>query len=184
MKVTLEYIRKVKAIMTKKKIGIYAGSFDPLTHGHIDIIRRASKIFDELIVLIAINTSKKTWFTAEERVLLTQQAVDQISNVRVDTLRNGLIANYYHRVGASALVRGIRNSTDFEYEYGIASANKKQCANLDTVVLFASDQYRYLSSSLIKEIAYFDGDITDMVPENVNQAMQIRKKELALQQSK
>lgn len=164
--------------MKDKKIGIFAGSFDPLTHGHIDLIRRASKLFDELIVLIAINTSKKTWFSAAERVSLTEEAIKDIEKVRVDTLKDGLIANYYQKVGASALVRGIRNSTDFEYEYGIASANNKQFSELDTVVLFASDHYRYLSSSLIKEIAYFDGDITDMVPDNINKAMQERKLEL------
>lgn len=164
--------------MTKKKIGIFAGSFDPLTNGHVDLIKRASKLFDELIVLIAINTSKKTWFTAEERVKLTQEATQDIPGIRVDTLRDGLIATYYQEVGATALVRGIRNSTDFEYEYGIASANNKQFAELDTVVLFSSDHYRYLSSSLIKEIAYFDGDISDMVPANINEAMQKRKHEV------
>lgn len=154
-----------------KKIGIYAGSFDPLTLGHLDIIERSSKMFDEVIVLIAINTSKKYLFSEEERLQLAEDVVAHLPNVSVDILRDGLVANYYASKQASAMIRGVRTTFDFDYESNIAVVNRKQNPELDTVVLFANEQYRYLSSSIIKEIATFKGDISDMVPPQVAKAM-------------
>lgn len=149
------------------KIGIYAGSFDPFTFGHLNIIERASRLFDEVIVLIAINTSKKTLFTPEERFELVRESVNHIDNIRIDVLKDGLVAHYYREVGASALIRGLRNTTDFDYEFSIASANALQGDSVETVILYAADEYRFMSSSLIKEIAYFDGDVSKMVPEHI-----------------
>ncbi len=154
-----------------KKIGLYAGSFDPITNGHLDIIQRSSKLFDELIVLIAINTAKKHLFTEQERLSLVSEAVSGIDNIRVEILRDGLVANYAKEQNVTAMIRGVRNTTDFDYEFTIASANRTQNSELETVVLYSSDAYRYLSSSIIKEIAYYHGDISTMVPANVAEAM-------------
>lgn len=155
----------------KPTIGIFAGSFDPLTNGHLDLITRSCKLFDKVIVLIAINTAKKGLFTPRERLDLVKKSVCHLNNVEVDTLTDGLVANYYCKVGASALIRGVRNATDYEYEFSIAEMNRSQYHELETVILYASQSYRYLSSSFIKEIAYFGGDISNMVPEIVEQAM-------------
>lgn len=153
------------------KIGIYPGTFDPLTLGHLNIIERASRIFDELIVLLAVNTSKKTLFTAAERMALIEANLTELPNVRVDILKDGLVAEYFKKLDATALVRGLRNSTDFDYEFSIASGNALQGDDIETVILYAADEFRFMSSSLIKEIAYFQGDISKMVPVNVEKSM-------------
>lgn len=163
--------------MKQKRIGVFAGSFDPLTNGHLDLIERSSRLFDEVIVLIAINTSKQALFTPQERIALVQEVVADFGNVVVDTLTDGLVAHYFEEKGATAMIRGVRNATDFEYEFSIATANQTQSANLETVVLYTKSEYHYLSSSLIKEIAYFDGDISKMVPSNVEKAIKARMKE-------
>ena len=110
-------------------------------------------------------------FTVDERIKLVEDSVKHIGNVTVDTLKDGLIAHYYEEKQATALIRGLRNTTDVDYEYAIASANARQVDGLETMILYAADQYRYLSSTIIKEIAFFDGDISDMVPPNVEEAM-------------
>ncbi|WP_124058082.1 pantetheine-phosphate adenylyltransferase [Vaginisenegalia massiliensis] len=153
------------------KLAIFPGSFDPMTFGHLDLIERASKMFDRVIVLIAINTSKKQLFNECERRSMLEKAVVKFDNVEIDVLQDGLVAHYYREKGATALIRGVRNMTDFEYEANIAVINEKQCPGLETVLLVADEQYRYLSSSLIKEIAHFQGDLSAMVPEHVAQAM-------------
>lgn len=155
-----------------KKIGIYAGSFDPLTLGHLDIIERSSKMFDEVIVLLAVNTSKKYLFSEAERLYLAKEVTAHLPNVKIDVLKNGLVADYYRQRQAAAMIRGVRTTFDFDYESNIAVVNRKQNPELDTVVLFADERYRYLSSSIIKEIATFKGDITEMVPPQVAEAMQ------------
>lgn len=153
------------------RIGIFAGSFDPMTLGHLDLITRSSRLFDEVIILIAINTSKQALFTADERLQLVEESIKDLNNVRVDILRDGLVANYFAEKNATAMIRGVRNTIDFEYESGIAIANHLQNPNLETVTLFADEKYRHLSSSLIKEIARFDGNISQMVPKHVADAM-------------
>lgn len=160
--------------MDKKKIAIFPGSFDPLTLGHLDLIERGSKLFDELIVLIAVNTNKKALFTLQERIELVTSSVRHLENVCVDSFSDGLVATYYQEKGATALLRGVRNALDFEYESNISIINRKQFADLETILLYANEEYRYLSSSLIKEIAYFKGDISKMVPEIVQQAMEAK----------
>lgn len=154
-----------------KKIGIFAGSFDPLTNGHLNLINRSSKIFDQVIVLIAVNTSKVALFTADERLELIQSVTQDIENVKVETLKDDLVANYFEKVNGTAMIRGLRNTQDYDYENNIDIINKKQNENLETVLLYADNQYRYLSSSLIKEIATFHGDISDMVPKQIETAM-------------
>ncbi|MBG9988874.1 pantetheine-phosphate adenylyltransferase [Aerococcaceae bacterium DSM 111176] len=155
----------------KKTIGLFAGSFDPITNGHVDLIERGSRLFNEFIVLIAINYSKKHVFNEEERIALVKESVAHLDNVRVDVLRDGLTATYAKENGVTAMVRGIRNTTDFDYEFTIASANRTQNKELDTVILYSADEYRYLSSSIIKEIAHYKGDISTMVPPHVEIAM-------------
>lgn len=159
-----------------KRVAVFAGSFDPLTNGHLDLIERASRLFDELIVLIAVNTSKQSLFTAQERLALVQEAVSQLEGVRVDQLADGLVADYCRQQGAQVMIRGVRNSSDYEYERGIALANQTQYEPLETLLLLARSEYSYLSSSLIKEIAYFDGNISQMVPAHVAQAMIVKNK--------
>nr|WP_276933007.1 pantetheine-phosphate adenylyltransferase [Globicatella sulfidifaciens] len=155
-----------------KKIGIFPGSFDPLTLGHLDLIERGSKLFDELIVLVAVNTTKKGLFEPNERVTLIEEAVKGIKNVSVEVYSDGLVATYYRNKNAVALLRGVRNALDFEYESNIAIINRKQFESLETVLMYANEEYRYLSSSMIKEVAYFKGDISDMVPPNVRMAIE------------
>ncbi|MBG9984606.1 pantetheine-phosphate adenylyltransferase [Aerococcaceae bacterium DSM 111022] len=155
----------------KKTIGLFAGSFDPISNGHIDLIERGSRLFNEFIVLIAINYSKKHIFTEEERLALVKESVSHLDNVRVDVLHDGLAATYAKENEVTAMVRGIRNTTDFDYEFTIASANQTQNKDLETVILYSTDEYRYLSSSIIKEIAHYNGDISTMVPPNVEKAM-------------
>lgn len=155
----------------QKKIGVFGGSFDPLTYGHLNLIERSSRLFDEVIVLIAVNTSKEAVFTIEERQRLIKEVTQHLENVKIDTLTDGLIAHYYQSVHATSLIRGVRSGKDFEYEASIASVNQTQVDQLETVLLLADDKYRYISSSLIKEIAYFGGDVTQMVPPNVSKAL-------------
>ncbi len=148
------------------RIAVCPGSFDPITYGHLDIIRRASAIFDKVIVLISVNTSKKPSFTDTERRMMIEENTKQFPNVEIDIL-DGLLADYVERVGAIAIVKGLRAVSDFEYEFQMALANKQLYNGAETVFLTASAENMYLSSSVVKQIAYFDGDISKFVPENV-----------------
>lgn len=157
--------------MSKERMGVFGGSFDPLTYGHLDLIQRSTKLFDQVVVLIAVNTSKKSLFTLDERKQLIETAVKDLPNVRIESMEDGLIAHYYKDLGAVSLIRGVRSAQDFDYEASLATLNKSQYEELETIFLLANEKYRHLSSSLIKEIAYFEGDISKMVPPNVAQAM-------------
>lgn len=157
--------------MSKERIGVFGGSFDPLTYGHLDLIQRSTKLFDQVVVLIAVNTSKKSLFTLDERKQLIETAVKDLPNVRIESMEDGLIAHYYKDLGAVSLIRGVRSAQDFDYEASLATLNKSQYEELETIFLLANEKYRHLSSSLIKEIAHFEGDISKMVPPNVAQAM-------------
>lgn len=165
------YIKGGPDLTHKARIGIFAGSFDPITLGHLDLIERSSRLFDKVIVLIAVNTSKNALFTAEERLDLVETSISDLKNVEVDILEDGLVATYFSEKKATAMIRGVRNTIDFEYESGIAIANHLQNPDLETVSLFSDEKYRHLSSSLIKEIARFNGDVTKMVPAKVAEAM-------------
>ncbi|MFZ2372622.1 MAG: pantetheine-phosphate adenylyltransferase [Trichococcus flocculiformis] len=154
-----------------KKTALFAGSFDPLTNGHIDTISRAAIVFDEIVVAVSTNTSKQSLFDGEERIRLVAEALRDFPQVRVVRHTGGLTIEMARDVGACALLRGVRNVKDFEYEHSIASMNKLQASDLETVILLSSENYRYLSSSLIKEVAMFGGDVSTLVPANINAAI-------------
>lgn len=149
------------------RAAIYPGSFDPVTYGHLDIIRRASAIFDELTVSVLNNKTKTPLFSVEERVRMLEEATKDLPNVTVDSF-SGLLIDYADRKGVHVAIRGLRAITDFEYELQIAQTNRKfSDGNLDTVFLTTSLEYAYLSSSTVKEIASFNGDISKCVPDFV-----------------
>jgi pantetheine-phosphate adenylyltransferase len=146
---------------------IYPGSFDPVTYGHLDIIRRASEIFDELTVSVLNNKAKTPLFSVEERVKMLEEATKDLPNVKVDSF-SGLLIDYAREKDAHVAIRGLRAITDFEYELQIAQTNRKfSGGSLDTMFLTTSLEYAYLSSSTVKEIASFNGDISQCVPDFV-----------------
>ena len=154
-------------------IAIYAGSFDPVTLGHLDIIQRGASIFDELVVGVYDRPEKRLLFSTEERVQMAQQAVVKLKNVRVQSY-SGLTVDFAKQVGAQVMVRGLRMSSDFEREFEMAMMNKKLAPELELVCFMASLQYQFLSSSLLKEVAQLGGCLEDMVPDHVAKAL-IRK---------
>ncbi len=149
------------------KRAVYPGSFDPVTYGHLDIIRRAADIFDELTVSVLNNKAKTPLFSVEERVKILEEATKDLPNVQIDSF-SGLLIDYAREKDLHVAVRGLRAITDFEYELQIAQTNRKfSNEELDTVFLTTSLEYAYLSSSTVKEIASFGGDISQCVPEFV-----------------
>ncbi|MDD6237805.1 MAG: pantetheine-phosphate adenylyltransferase [Clostridiales bacterium] len=148
------------------KIAVCPGSFDPITKGHLDIITRAAKLFDAVIVLVSVNYDKKTSFTAEERCDLIKACITNLPNVQVDRF-DGLLADYVREKQACAIVKGLRAMSDFEYEFQMALANKKLYAGAETIFLTTNAENMYLSSSLVRQIASFGGDISDFVPEEI-----------------
>ncbi len=157
-----------------RRIAVCPGSFDPVTLGHLDIITRASKLFDKVIVLISRNAGKaQPSFTATERMLMIQAVTQDLDNVVIDIL-DGLLADYVRNVGAVAIVKGLRAVSDFEYEFQMALANKKLYANAETVFLTTAAENMYLSSSVVKQIAYFGGDISHFVPNEILDDIQSR----------
>lgn len=148
------------------KIAVCPGSFDPVTLGHTDIINRAAKLFDKVIVLVSVNASKTSSFTAEERVEMIKSVTGHLENVVVES-NDGLLADYLKKKGATAIVKGLRAVSDFEYEFQMALANKKLYPEAETVFLVTSSENMYLSSSVVKEIASYGGDISGFVPEPV-----------------
>ena len=142
---------------------IYPGSFDPITLGHLNIIRRASKVFDRVVVCVMVNSAKVPMFTLEERMELIERTVKRLQNVTVDT-SNILLAEYAKRYEGAVLVKGLRAVSDFESEFQMAIINKKMNPNLDTVFLTSSEKYTYLSSSVVKEMAKYGTDLRKFVP--------------------
>ncbi len=142
---------------------IYPGSFDPVTYGHIDIIRRAAKIFDELTVSVLNNKVKTPLFSVDERVKMLQEVCKDIPNVKIDSF-SGLLADYASECGTDVIIRGLRAITDFEYELQMAQTNHKIAEHVDTVFLTTSLEYAYLSSTTVKEVASFGKDVTQFVP--------------------
>lgn len=149
---------------------IYPGSFDPVTLGHLDVIRRSSRIVDELIVGVLNNNSKKPLFTAGERVDMLREVVKDLPNVRVVSF-SGLLIDFADEVNANIVVRGLRAITDFEYELQMSQTNHIMNPKIDTIFFTTSLEYAYLSSSTVKEVAMFGGDISQFVPQTVLEAM-------------
>lgn len=152
------------------KIAVFPGSFDPLTNGHLNIIKRASKLFDELVIAVAVNTSKSALFSSEEKVQLIDEAVKDLANVRVITVQ-GLTVDLFKELKATTLVRGLRDEEDYRYERQIAEMNHQLENSVETVFLMARPQDTYVASSIIKEIAKMHGDISKFVPQNVVQPL-------------
>ena len=148
------------------KIAIYPGSFDPITSGHLNIIRRAANIFDRLIVCVMVNSAKSPMFSKEERVDMIRNVVNDIPNVDVDA-SDELLAEYAKRKGSCVIVKGLRAGSDFENEFQMALINHKINPNLDTMFLTSEHQYMYLSSSTVKELGKFDVDLSDFLPEEI-----------------
>lgn len=141
---------------------IYPGSFDPVTKGHIDIIRRAAKMFDVLTVAVLNNSEKTPLFSVDERVKMLRRVCEDIPNVEIDSF-SGLTADYAKKRGTDVIIRGLRAITDFEYELQMAQTNRKILPTVDTVFLTTSLEYAYLSSSIVKEVASYNGDISEFV---------------------
>ncbi|WP_412990125.1 pantetheine-phosphate adenylyltransferase [Pediococcus siamensis] len=155
------------------KTAIFPGSFDPLTNGHLNIIKRTARLFDKLIVAVATNTSKRALFTPAEKVTLIKQAVAGLENVTV-ILTTGLTVDLFRKQNATVLVRGLRDETDYRYERQIAAMNHQLENKVETIFLLADPNNSYVASSMIKEIAKMHGDVSKFVPENVNQALQAK----------
>jgi len=154
----------------KKVTAIYPGSFDPPTNGHLDLIQRGSKIFDELVVAILRNPEKDPLFSVSERRLMLEELTSGFRNVQVDTF-DGLTVEYAARVKAHAVLRGIRALSDYEYELQMALMNRKLHPELETVFMMPAEQYSYLSSRLVREVAHLGGSIAGLVPEMVEQRL-------------
>ncbi len=159
------------------KKAIYPGSFDPITFGHLDIIERSAKLFDEVVVSVLANSSKTALFSVAERVSMIQELVGKYPNVAVDSF-DGLLVDYAKSIDAQVIIRGLRAVTDFEYELQIAQTNRVELPELDTVFLTTSLNYSYLSSTIVREFASYGGDISVFVPEQIIPLIRAKYKKL------
>ncbi len=159
--------------MIKAKTAVYPGTFDPVTYGHIDLVKRASRIFDKVIVAVAHSGSKGTFFSVRERVDMLRNAVKGIENVVIDDF-DGLVVNYVKKQGSCVMIRGLRMLTDFEYEFQMALTNRKFAGDIETIFMMPHEQYSYISSKLIKETAALGADLTIFIPKAC--ALALKKK--------
>lgn len=153
---------------------LYTGSFDPMTNGHLDIITRASKMFDEIVVGVIVNPNKKTLFTVEERVEMIEDIVSELGNVKVDSFE-GLLADYVNKNNFNAVIRGLRATSDFEYEIQMAQMNA--CLfkeGIESVFLMTSPKYSFISSSMIKEVVSLNGSVHGLVPEDILERIKVK----------
>ncbi|MGA9172398.1 MAG: pantetheine-phosphate adenylyltransferase [Thermoactinomyces sp.] len=152
------------------KVAVYPGSFDPITYGHLDIIKRGAKVFDKIIVAVLTNSSKNPLFTVEERKQLIREATKHMPVVEVDSF-GGLLVDYLHKRQAKVILRGLRAISDFEYELQIASTNRKLDEEVETFFLMTSNEYSFISSAMVKEVARYGADVKDLVPIHVAKAL-------------
>ncbi len=148
------------------KVAIYPGSFDPITKGHLDVLKRAADIFDKVILVVSVNVNKKSFLTTEERVKLIKESCKDITNVEVDSF-SGLTIEYAKKRNANVIIRGLRAVSDFEYEMQLSQANSALCNEIHTVFLITKPKYNFISSGTVREIAQMRGDISKFVPEAV-----------------
>lgn len=153
-----------------KNVAVYAGTFDPITYGHIDVVERASRLFEHVTVGIAVNKNKKPLFTLEERVAITASVLKNLKNVDVLGF-DCLLLDFAKKNGANVILRGLRTVTDFEYEFQLASMNRCMNSKIESVFLMPAEKYMYISSSLVREIAALGGDVKGFVPESVVNAL-------------
>jgi pantetheine-phosphate adenylyltransferase len=158
-----------------KHAAIYPGSFDPLTLGHLDLIERASHIFEEVIVAVGVNSRKKTFFSTDERIAMVKASVKGFKNVKVDAF-DGLLVNYARAKGIHVLLRGSRAFSDFEYEFQMALANRKMASEIEMIFLMPKETFSYISSSTVREIAERGGDVTPFVPPAVKRLVEKKMK--------
>jgi len=154
-------------------LGVYPGSFDPVTVGHVDVVRRASSVFEKVIVAVYGGSSKNLLFDADERVDLFERSVGELTNVEV-TKFEGLVVRFAKEVGAKVIIRGLRSGSDFEYEFDMAFMNRRLEPDLDMVFFMTSQEYMFVSSSLLKEVAQLHGDIEAFLPPHVTEALKIK----------
>lgn len=152
------------------RLAVCPGSFDPVTNGHLDIIQRGARVFDRIIVAVFNNQSKDPLFSVEERIHLLTETTKHIPNVIVDS-SDGLLIDYANEQGAQAILRGLRAVSDFEYEMQITSMNRKLAPNIETFFMMTNNQYSFLSSSMVKEVAKYNANVGDMVPKAVEEAL-------------
>lgn len=155
------------------RLAVYPGSFDPPTLGHLDIVERAARLFDNLVVSVGRNSTKRPLLDVEERCEALRRATVHLPNVRVDAF-SGLLVDYVHGIGASAIVRGLRATQDFEYEYQMTLVNRRLRHEVETVFLMTSPDFGYLSSSIVREVAVLGGDYAGMVPHGVAEVLRAR----------
>ena len=160
--------------MSTQVIALYPGTFDPITLGHEDIVRRAARMFDQVVVAVASAHHKKTMFTLDERLAMTREALHDCSNVQIKTF-DGLVIDFAASLGATTMVRGIRSMTDFDYEFQLSGMNRRLAPKIDTVFLNTLDIYQCISSTLVREVNNLGGDVTQFVSPSVLRFMQAKK---------
>jgi len=156
------------------KIAVYAGTFDPVTNGHLDVARRATRVFDKVIMAVAEDNYKKTMFPLQRRIDLIKKSTEDISNLEATTFK-GLLVNYCREVGADSIIRGLRAVSDFEKEFQMALMNRSLCEGIDTVFFMSDPKYLFISSSIIKSSATLGGDVSELVPAVVVEALQEKR---------
>lgn len=152
---------------------IYPGTFDPVTYGHIDIVKRASELFDWVVVTVAVNQSKQPLFSTEERLEMLRGSLKEFKNISVDSF-DGLVVDHAHSVGATGIIRGLRAVSDFEYEFQMALMNRKLAADIATIFLMPHEKYTYLNSSIVRNLASLKADVSEFVPAIVKEKLKLK----------